>query len=169
MPGDTGLIIVEYTFYGKQQALTSPTSFRTKKLCTILSSPVSIQPMLSSLWGCVKKNLQNNRSPWCPGWAPKTADFWMEMSAERFTALLCSGCQRGHVCVSINRIYGTIAVNSSALILNVWHRVQVEFVSARLPGAFCQASLTWPETYISEKCTSKSDSDKISRSMHWNL
>lgn len=68
------------------------------------------------------------------------------MSAVRFMALpLCCGSQRGHVCVDINRIYGTIAVESSALIHRVWHGAQVEFLSARLPVAFCQASLTEQE------------------------
>lgn len=78
---------------------------------------------------------ENNHLSWCCGQAPKEAEFWMEMSAERFMALLLwCGCQRGHVCVDINRIYGTITVKSSALIQNTWHSVQVEV--AFFPGLF---------------------------------
>lgn len=56
-----------------------------------------------------------------------------------FMALpLCCGSHKGHVCVDINRIYGTKAVKSAALIQGVWHSVCV--LSLLLPGspvAFC--------------------------------
>lgn len=107
-------------------------------------SHFGIKPIPPSLWGL----LRNNHSSRCSGSAPSSS----RTPQWSFTALpLCCGSHRGHVCVDINRIYGTIVVKSSALIRRVWHGVQVEFVSARHPAAHWQASLTGQEVIFSSE------------------